>query len=118
MFYHLVFSPCLIGILFLEWINTFLERFDSTIFLFLPFQYYSERSTRHSPRARAPSNLAVQAAASSQPPRKRLRSSGPSSVSSLGGPSARVQEIPASIQETPTSVQETPLTAEIIDTIV
>ena len=118
MFYHLVFSPCLIGILFLEWINTFLERFDSTIFLFLPFQYYSEMSTRHSPRARAPSNLAVQAAASSQPPRKRLRSSGPSSVSSLGGPSARVQEIPASIQETPTSVQETPLTAEIIDTIV
>lgn len=48
----------------------------------------------------------------------RLRSSGPSSVSSLGGPSARVQEIPASINETPASVQEIPLTAEIIDTIV
>ena len=55
---------------------------------FAPFSYYSEMSTRRSPRAPAPSNLAVQAAASSQPPRKRLRSSGPSSVSSLGGPSA------------------------------
>ena len=75
-------------------------------------------STRRSPRPRAPSNLAVQAAASSQPPRKRLRSGGPLSVSSLGGPSARVQEIPASIQETPAIVQETPLIAEIINTIV
>ena len=63
-------------------------------------------STRRSPRARAPSNLAVQATASSQPPRKRLPSSGPSSVSLLGGPS--VQEIPSSIQETPESVHHTP----------
>lgn len=75
-------------------------------------------STQPSPRACAPSNLAVQAAASSQPSRMWLRSGGPSSVSSLGGPSARVQEIPTSINETPASVQEIPLTAEIIDTIV
>ena len=47
-----------------------------------------------------------------------LRSGGPSSVSSLGGPFARVQEIPTSINETPASVQEIPLTAEIINTIV
>ena len=73
---------------------------------------------QRSPRACAPSNLAVQAAASSQPSRMRLRSGGPSSVSSLGGPSERVQEIPVSINETPASVQEIPLTAEIIDTIV
>ena len=46
----------------------------------------------------------MQAAASSQPPRKRFRRSGASSVLSLSVPSARVQEIP--------------LTAEIIDTIV
>ena len=65
--------------------NTFLERFDSAIFLLAPlFKYYSEMWTRRSPRARAPSDLAVQAAASSQPPRKRLHSGGPSSVSSLG----------------------------------
>ena len=61
----------------------------------------------------------MQAAANSQPPRKRSRRSGPSSVSSsLSGPSARIQESPAIVQETPASVQEIPLTAEIIDTIV
>ena len=75
-------------------------------------------SPQPSPRACAPSNLAVQAAASSQPSRMWLRSGGPSSVSSLGGPFARVQEIPTSINETPASVQEIPLTADIIDTIV
>ena len=74
--------------------------------------------TRHSPRARAPSNLAVQAAASSQPSRMLLHSGGPSSVSSFGCPSARVQEIPASITETLSSVQEIPLTGEILNIIV
>ena len=68
-------------------------------------------STRCSSRAHVPSKLAVQAAASSQPPRKRSRSSPSSSASSIYRSSARVQEIPA-------SVQEIPLTAEIINTIV
>ena len=75
-------------------------------------------STRRSSLARVPSNLALQAAAGSQPPRKRFRRSGPWYVPSLSGPSAGVQEIPAGVQETPASVQEIPLTAEIIDTIV
>ena len=75
-------------------------------------------SIQRSPRGCAPSNLAVQAASSGQPSRMRLRSGGPSSVSSLGGPSARVQEIPTSINETLASVHEIPLTAEIIGTIV
>ena len=75
-------------------------------------------STQTSPRACAPSNLAVQAAANSQPSRMWLRSGGPSSVSSLGGPLARVQEIPTSINETPARVQDIPLTADIIATIV
>ena len=68
-------------------------------------------STRCSSRAHVPSKLAVQAAASSQPPRKRSRSSPSSSAFSIYRSSARVQEIPA-------SVQEIPLTAEIINTIV
>ena len=68
-------------------------------------------STRRSSRARVPSKLAVQAAASSQPPRKKSRNTPPSSVPSIRGSSARLQEIPA-------RVQEVPLTAEIIDTIV
>ena len=75
-------------------------------------------STRRSSRARVPSKLAVQAAASSQPPRKKSRKTPPSSAPSIRGSSARVQEIPARVQETPASVQEVPLTAEIIDTIV
>lgn len=63
-------------------------------------------STGRSPRARAPSNRAIQTAASSQPPKKRLRSGGQSSPGgpSLGGPSASEKEIP--------------LSADIIDTIV
>ena len=68
-------------------------------------------STRRSSRARVPSKLAVQAAASSQPPRKKSRNTPPSSAPSIRGSSARVQETPA-------SVQEVPLTAEIMDTIV
>ena len=75
-------------------------------------------STRRSSRARVPSKLAVQAAASSQPPRKKSRNTPSSSAPSIRGSSARVQEIPARVQETPASVQEVPLTAEIIDTIV
>ena len=75
-------------------------------------------STRRSSRARVPSKLAVQAAASSQPPRKKSRNTPPSSALSIRGSSARVQEIPTRVQETPASVQEVPLTAEIIDTIV
>ena len=75
-------------------------------------------STRRSSRARVPSKLAVKAAASTQPPRKKSRNTPPSSAPSIRGSSARVQEIPARVQETPASVQEVPLTAEIIDTIV
>ena len=58
-------------------------------------------STRCSSRAHVPSKLAVQAAASSQPPRKRSRSSPSSSASSIYRSSARAQEIPASVQEIP-----------------
>ncbi|KAK2555977.1 histone H3 [Acropora cervicornis] len=60
--------------------------------------------TRRSSRARVPSKLAVQAAASSQPPRKKSRKNPPSSAPSIRGSSARVQEIPARVQETPASV--------------
>lgn len=75
-------------------------------------------STRRSSRARVPSKLAVQAAASSQPPRKKSCNTPSSSAPSIRGSSARVQETPARVQETPASVQEVHLTAEIIDTIV
>ena len=68
-------------------------------------------STWRSSRARVPSKLEVQAAASSQPPRKRSHSSPSSSASSICRSSARVHEIPA-------RVQEIPLTGEIINTIV
>ena len=51
-------------------------------------------STQHSSQDRVSSKLAVQAAASSQAPRKKSRNTPPSSA-----PSARVQEIPASVQE-------------------